>query len=145
MLAKVREQMDKLTALADTVTQDDVVEAAGKLVGAGLGSVAVAGILASMPEDGEALQGWVRQQDQQIVQREAQAVRALQLTRHQLGVTAMKSIIGHSAEQHAAQLPLVAQAKARLAARQALQVQAQQQPQGAPPANPLTLGTPANG
>lgn len=97
-LDKVRKELDHLVALGDTVTQEDVVKAGSGLVAAGLGAAAVAGILADMPDGGEALQGWVVQHDQETQQREAQAQRALAITRHELGLTAFRHIIGHSAE-----------------------------------------------
>jgi hypothetical protein len=128
MLRRVRGEMDKLMALADTVKQEDVVEAAGRMVADGLGSVQVAGILATMPQDGEALQAWVRQQDLGIQHREGQAERALALVRHELGLAAFRSIIGHSAE---AQQP-----PAQI-----------QPPPAAPPPNQLSLNSesPPNG
>lgn len=97
-LSSVRKEMDGLVALHDTVSQEDVVKAAGRLVASGLGAVPVAGLLADMPPDGEALQRWVQQQDQGVTVREQQAERALALTRHELGLVALRNIIGHSAE-----------------------------------------------
>ena len=100
-LAKVRGELDSLLALGDTVTQEDVVKAGSGLVAAGLSAPAVAGLLADMPPDGEALQAWVSQHDQQTQAREAQAQHALAITRHELGLTAIRHIIGHSAEAQA--------------------------------------------
>jgi hypothetical protein len=128
-LTVAQTQLDGLVALADTVSQDDVVKAASRLVAAGVGAVQVATLLADMPPDGQALQGWVAAQDQKIGKAAAQAKVALALTRHQMGVAAMRSVIGHSAEQHQTRL-----ASARLAAmnNNALAPQAQAAPQEAP-------------
>ncbi len=127
LLGNVRKEMDKLVGLADTVTQDDVVEASAKIVAAGVGATAMAGLLAQMPDSGEALQAWVAQFDQGVAQREAQAQRALDLTRHHLGMVAFRGIMAHSAE----------------AGEQQGEASA---PESSPPSNPLSLqGTPDNG
>lgn len=105
-LDATRTQMDWLLGLGDTVTTEDLVVAAGKLVAQGLGAVAMAGLLADAPEAGEALQTWVQQQEVQIQQREAQAQQALDTTRHEMGVAALKTLIAASHEGGQIQQPM---------------------------------------
>ena len=97
-LAATRKELDGLTALGDTVSQEDVIKAASGMVAAGIGAPAVAGILADMPEGGAALQGWIAEHDAAVRQREAQAQQALTITRHEMGVAALRHIIAHSSE-----------------------------------------------
>lgn len=109
-LAKVRAEMDKLLALRDTVSEDDVIDAAAGLVAAGLTAGAVAGLLSNMPEAPQALEAWVAKHDQDVQQREAQLQQQLVLARHEMGVSAMRALIGHSAESGGgAQAPQQAQ------------------------------------
>lgn len=95
-LDMVRKELDHLVSLGDTVDTEALVKAAGKLVAGGFGAVQVAGLLADAPEQGEALQSWIAEQDQQVAQRETQAQRALAMTRHELGLTALRHMIGVS-------------------------------------------------
>lgn len=90
MLDKVRLSMDSLVSLGDMVSHEDVVKEAGKLVAAGMDPTSMAGILADMPPEGEALAAWVQQHDQDIVQREQQLEQVQGLVRHELGTSAMK-------------------------------------------------------
>jgi hypothetical protein len=100
-LGAVRSALDSLVKLGDTVSQEDVVKAAGGLVGAGLSAPAIASMLADMPPDGEALQGWIAQQDQGVKQREAQLKAVTGMAQHQMGVEALRALIGHAAVGHA--------------------------------------------
>lgn len=128
-LAKVRKIMDGLTAKQDMVSEEDVLEGGSELVAAGLGAAAVAGLLADMPQTSEGMQGWVQQHDQDVQKREAQLKQVLVLARHELGLTAMKTLIGGAAEDHFA-----AQAEQG-------QPSAVPAPTQAPPSsNPLSLG-----
>lgn len=88
----IRQALDKLTALGDTVTPEDVTKQSSKLVAAGMGAEEVAGLLADMPTGPEALQGWVAQHDQALRANEAQLGQALAVARHQLGVQALHHI-----------------------------------------------------
>ena len=97
-LSAMRSEMDKLVALQDTVTLQDLVKAGGVLVGAGIPAVQIATILADAP-DGPGLQPWLKQKDAAVAQWEAQAEQNLRLTRHEMGVAAMQNIIAHSTEQ----------------------------------------------
>lgn len=96
MLEKVKNELLPLAKMGDTVSQDDVIKAAGKLVGHGLGASAVAGILADMPQDGQALAAWVAQHVIGIQQREAQLKPVLTATQHELGVHALQLLAAHS-------------------------------------------------
>jgi hypothetical protein len=96
----VREQLDKLTALGDTVSSEDVVDAAAEMVAHGLGALPMATLLADMPAGGQALQSWLQQQDQQVRQREAALARPLKLAQHQLAVAGLHNLTGHMAEAH---------------------------------------------
>lgn len=96
MLEKVKKELLPLTKMGDLVSQDDVIKAAGKLVGHGLGASAVAGILADMPADGQALAAWVAQHVVGIQQREQQLGPLLTSTQHELGVHALQLLAAHS-------------------------------------------------
>lgn len=88
-LKKVREQLAGLADQGDAVTQEDVVDAAGKLVAHGLGPMPMASLLADMSPDGQALQTWVQQHLVGLTQRESQLAAASAQVRHQLGQSAM--------------------------------------------------------
>lgn len=102
-----REELDKLVALGDTVTMDDLVEAAAGMVAAGIPAVEVASILAEAPE-GAALQGWVAEQDQKAKEREGQVKQALTGAGQQLAVSGLTHVIAHSAQAHAQRQKLMA-------------------------------------
>lgn len=89
-----RKAMDTLAGMADTVTQDDVVNAAGKLVAAGSGAAEMAGMLAEMPPDGESLAGWIRQKDQKLREIENQLDQEIKAARYKMGVGALQHIAG---------------------------------------------------
>lgn len=95
MLDKVRVELTGLARLGDVVTQDDVIKSAAKLVTGGLAPAAVAGLLADMPENSQALQGWVQGHVQEVSQREAQLAPVLASARHQMGVSALRVLAGH--------------------------------------------------
>ena len=85
-----------LVKLADTVTAEDVVDEAAKLLHQGFSAMEMATTLAEMPADGgEALAGWVKQQVAQAQANDAKLGPALQAARHQMGVSALHSILGH--------------------------------------------------
>lgn len=98
-LSKVRVELDALTKLGDLVTHEDVVKSAGMLVASGLEPKALASLLADMPPEGQALQNWVKQHDEAVRVREAQAEQVHNQIRGQLGQEAMRSLLGqHMAE-----------------------------------------------
>lgn len=92
-LSSVRVGLDKLSTLADTITQEDVIKEAGVLVAKGLTPTSVAGLLADMPENSEQLAQWVAKHDQDVTQREAQLEQVTNGIRHQLGVQAIHGLM----------------------------------------------------
>lgn len=102
-VAAVRKELDGLVALHDTITSDDVVKAASAITGSGAMSAAeVATLLAEMPEGGEALASWVSDKDQSVSQMETQLEQAISISRHRMGVTALKQLMAHGAENQSA-------------------------------------------
>jgi len=105
MLATTRAELDKLTALGDAVTSDDVLEGMSKLVAAGADPKVLLALMAGnpaqgtppMPEGGTALAGWIAQQDQTIKAQEAQIGQIKAQTQHALGIAATRVLAGHRA------------------------------------------------
>lgn len=96
-LDKTREVMDSLVKLGDTVTTDDVMKATASLVTAGVDPIGLAKTLSTMPPaGGEALAGWLQQQDQAIAQKEAALGQMHEAARHDLGVKAMRTLMMHA-------------------------------------------------
>ncbi len=93
MLGVTREQIDDLLALQDTVSQEDVIDAASKLVANGLEPTEVAGILADMPEGSEALQVWLQGMSQRLEQQEKFVGDSTKELRHQLGVIGLRRLM----------------------------------------------------
>ena len=125
-ISVARVVMDELAAMQDTVTQDDVVKGAGRLVAAGGGAAEVAGMLAEMPPDGEALQGWVAQKDAGLQRIEALLEEQMSAARYQMGVGALQHIAATQAHSEYG-LPAPTAVPA------------------APAGNPLMAGVPAGG
>ncbi len=93
----IRMEMDQLLRLGDTVSPEDVIKAAGLIVGkGGISSEEMAEMLAGMPSvGGQPLSAWVKQQDQQVRQIE-QAIGAQRATiQHHLGVSAVRALAAH--------------------------------------------------
>lgn len=106
MADHVRNGLDVLAAMGDQVSQEDVTKEAAKLVAEGFPAAEAAGFLAEMPENGQALQGWVSQMDQTYRQNEEKLTLMTDLVRHQMGVSAMKvlgahAMVGHHMQQQA--------------------------------------------
>jgi len=93
LLDAVQEQMDGLAAKYDTVSPEDVVTSAGKLVAAGLAPEAMAGMLADMPDNSQALQDWVAQHQKDVAARSEQLDAMLGETRHQMGVVGLRQLM----------------------------------------------------
>lgn len=92
---RLRSELDSLRELGDTVTPDDVMDSAGRLVASGADPLSLAGLLADMPEQGgEALAGWVAQHDEAAQQKAGQIDQAQQVAKHQLGVSAIHAMAG---------------------------------------------------
>lgn len=96
----VREALDKLSAMGDTVSPEDVTKESSRLVAAGMAPEEVAGLLADMPDGGEALQGWVAQHDSALRKNEAQLGQMLAQQQHTLGVQALHHIGAVSMVNH---------------------------------------------
>jgi hypothetical protein len=88
-LDSMRTELDKLVAMGDVVTGDDVLKSAGRMVAAGQSAKVMAGLLADMPSDGPSLQQWIGQQDARIRQQEQQVASASAQARHQVAVTGL--------------------------------------------------------
>lgn len=123
-LAQVREQMISLVKLGDTIQPEDVMTAAGKLVGHGQDPMAIVGLLADMPETGgEPMAAWIAQHAEMIIAKSQEAAQVHAATQHQLGVAGMTSLVAHS-----------------LGGQPSGQIQPAQAQPPAPAANPLTGG-----
>ena len=91
----MRREMDDLTRKGDTVSPEDVIAAAGRIVGHGAGAREMATILSSMPtQSGQGLAGWLAQQDVGIRNQEAHVIQMQALSQHQMGVAALRVIAG---------------------------------------------------
>ncbi len=96
----ILDEMGGLNALGDTVTSQDVVKGFAGIVAAGVPAVTLATILADMPEQGQALQAWVKQQFEHAITAEQKVSQVLNESRHQLLLAGLHHVIGHSAEAH---------------------------------------------
>lgn len=88
-----REVMDGLMKMGSSITPEDVVKGASKIVSAGVTPDAMAGLLAEMPMQTELLAGFVEQQDMGLRQREAQLEEMLKSVRGAMGATAMSQLM----------------------------------------------------
>lgn len=95
-LGIIKGELEKLVMMGDTVTQEDVVEGAGRLVAQGLPELEIAGLLADMPENSQALQAWVAGHLQGVVMNEAKLGPAHGLARHETGMAALRLITAHA-------------------------------------------------
>lgn len=95
-LSIARASMDKLSAMGENVSMQDLVKAGGRLVAAGLDATSVAGMLAdagAMANDNpKLLAEWVQQQDVGLHQREAELKLSTRDLRYHMGLTGMQMI-----------------------------------------------------
>lgn len=107
-LKRGRSILDDLIAKGDTVTVDDVVKSAGKMVAAGFEPKGMAGLLATLPPNAPAgtqgpanpaLQAWVQQRADALTALEAKAAQSLTMAAHDMGVHALRAIAGHSIQE----------------------------------------------
>jgi len=86
----IRKELEKLADKQDMVTMEDVIAAAGRLVGHGLDPLALAGILADAPQDGggAALGGWVQSHAQAAMEGEQKLLALHDSNAHEMGVAA---------------------------------------------------------
>jgi hypothetical protein len=93
----VRKGLEKLSDRGDMVTPEDVIGEASKLVAHGIDPMALATILADMPQEGggEALGGWVTAHAVSAAQAEQQLMQARAVAQHELGVSAVHMLTAH--------------------------------------------------
>lgn len=91
----VTQELNSLAKMGASVTSEDVISGVGKLVAAGSDPMKMAGVLADMPDGGEALQAWVAQhaQQQQQVQQHYQQLHVI--AQHEMGASALRALAGH--------------------------------------------------
>lgn len=100
----IQDALGKLVDMGDSVTEEDVVKSAGKIVAAGVAPEGMAALLADMPQKPELLAEWLGQHKMEIDQKEAQLDDATDTVRHELGAQALRELMGHhEAQQMAAQ------------------------------------------
>lgn len=93
VLDHVRRELDNLMDMGDIIRPEDVVGAAGRLVGHGVGAQQLAQLLSSMPTmGGEGLASWVRMHDLTVRQTEANLAMENNMSRHRMGVAALRSM-----------------------------------------------------
>jgi len=93
MLSRIREEMDKLTNMGDTISPEDVVAAAGRVVGHGVPAREMATLLAGMPvQAGQGLAAWIQEQNALVQQQEAEVARVREIALHKMGVSAVRSM-----------------------------------------------------
>lgn len=95
LLDHMRREMDQLTSKGDVVSPQDVIAAAGRVVGHGAGATEMATILSSMPSmAGQGLAAWLAAHDVGIRNQEAHVDQMKSLAQHQMGVAALRVIAG---------------------------------------------------
>ena len=93
MLTRIREEMDKLTNMGDTISPEDVVAAAGRVVAHGVPAREMATLLAGMPtQAGQGLASWIAQQNVAVQQQEAEVARVREIALHKMGVSAVRAM-----------------------------------------------------
>jgi hypothetical protein len=102
VLDHLRVELDGLMDHGDMVRPEHVIEAAGRLVGHGIGATQLAQIMSDMPSmGGEGLASWIRMHDITVSQQEQKVAMENNLLQHQMGVAAFKSIAASHLEQTA--------------------------------------------
>lgn len=97
MLDHMRREMDQLTQKGDTVAPDDVIAAAGRVVGHGVNAKDMAAILADMPaQGGQGLAAWLAAHDVSIRQQEDHANMVLGVVGNRMAAAGFRVL----AEQH---------------------------------------------
>lgn len=94
LIKMMRMEMDELASKGDTVTHEDIMGVAGRLVGNGVPAKEMALLLAGMPASvGQALAGWVSQHDELLAQQEVLVNKMQRLTRFDLAQASLKGIM----------------------------------------------------
>lgn len=91
----IRRSLNRLSDKKDMVNLDDIIDEAGKLVSHGIDPVALAGVLASAPQEGggQALAGWVATHAANAAASEQQLRMQHNQNAHDMGVAALHSIM----------------------------------------------------
>src|SRR5215467_1258648 len=125
VLDHLRVELDQLMDMGDVVRPEHVIEAAGRLVGHGIGATQLAQIMSDMPSvGGEGLASWIRMHDMTVSQAETQLMQENNLLRHRMGVTGLRMMaeqhIGDRLQMHAQNAQAAAQSAAQQAGPNAL-------------------------
>jgi hypothetical protein len=97
VLDHLRTELDQLLDYGDMVRPEQVIEAAGRLVGHGIGATQLAQIMSDMPAiGGEGLASWVRMHDVTVTNAEQALIQQNNLVGHRLGMVGMRML----AQQH---------------------------------------------
>jgi len=97
VLDHLRIELDQLMDMGDVVRPEHVIEAAGRLVGHGIGATQLAQIMSDMPATGgEGLASWIRMHDVTVTRAEQQLAVENNLIRHRMGIVGLQMM----AEQH---------------------------------------------
>lgn len=106
VLDHLRVELDQLMEMGDTIRPDHVIEAAGRLVGHGIGATQLATIMSDMPaQGGEGLASWVRMHDVTITNAEQALARENTIIQHNMGVAAIKGMAASHLEHEAVNGP----------------------------------------
>lgn len=119
MLDHMRREMDQLVQKGDTVGPDEVIAAAGRVVGHGVGAREMAMMLADMPSmAGQGLAAWLAAHDQGIAQQEQHVSQMLQVAAHRYGVASIGLLAAnHIDETVKGMIPKAGELSPRLAPR----------------------------
>lgn len=97
VLDHLREELDQLMDHGDMIRPEQVIEAAGRLVGHGIGAAQLAQLMSDMPATGgEGLAGWIRMHDVTVTNAEQALMQENNLIRHRMGMVGMRML----AQQH---------------------------------------------
>jgi hypothetical protein len=99
VLDRVRDELDELMNMGDMVRPEDVIKAAGRLVGHGFGAENLAQLLSDMPTvGGQGLASWIRMHDISVVKAETQLQQQTAAFQSRMGVTALRSLAASQVE-----------------------------------------------
>ena len=99
VLDRVREELDDLMNMGDMVRPEDVIQAAGRLVGHGFGAENLAQLLSDMPTTGgQGLASWIRMHDITVTQAEQKLNQDTNVTQSRMGIAAIKSLAASQLE-----------------------------------------------
>lgn len=141
LLKRIREEMDKLVTMGDVVSPEDVVAAAGRVVGHGVPAKEMATLLATMPtQAGQGLAQWVQLHHGQLQQEEAMVAQAKEAALHRMGTSAVRALaasdLQNAARAGASQMGPLAPGGNQAIASQPQQSMAPPMPGGAGPLGP---------